>query len=532
MTQTGRYLHRRRIALLLIWLSSWTAPAFSQTPAGATRAALRLEQVELVDSGHAKRVTLQFSQPPTALKAFALGSPSRVVIDVQGSPSAFPSATYAAQDSLIQRVRVGFHKEYIRFVLDLKKGTFIPPFSIEQKQATVTASLQVLGQTAARGNRDNRTIPFADATSQVLFSRRSSPAIARALDQPTQTSQAEPVVQATRTPAAAPSPPQPVVQAARTPEPPAPAPSPSPPARASHLFRPEEQAARTRSARVPSAQADNTATAPLLMPGASLIRPSSSSPQRPAQRPYSLLSPAGTARESAARPSAGRTGAARSARSPRQLAAISPRDALRRPSKKTPPAPSLSQEARRHLGKGQILYDQGKLAEAIAEWRETARLAPNHAKARHLLGLALQDQGNTEEAVGELQTSVRLDPDNATAYVHLAQALESKGDSQGALGAYNKALELVPTSAHVHNRLGHLLAAQGDWQGAAKEWQQTTDLQPDYSYAYANLGEALEQIEKKKEALEAYQQAVLLDPAAPFASEVRRRIVRLSTDDL
>ena len=538
MTQTGRYLHRRRIALLLIWMSSWAVPAFSQTPAGAPGATLRLEQVELVDSGHAKRVTLQFSQPPTALKAFALGSPSRVVIDVQGAPRALPSATYAAQDSLIQRVRVGFHKQYIRLVLDLKQGTFIPPFSIEQKQATVIASLQILDQTAAKGNRDNTmspkdiTMPFADATSQVLFSRRSSPAIARALDQPTQTSQTEPVVQAARPPAAAPSPPQPVVQAARPPEPPAPAPSPSQPAQASRLFQPEEQAARTRRARVPSAQADNTATAPLLMPGASLIRPSSSSPQRPAQRSYSLLSPAGTARENAARPSAGRTGAARSARSPRQLAAISPRDALRRPSKKTPPAPSLSQEARRHLGKGQILYDQGKLAEAIAEWRETARLAPNHAKAHHLLGLALQDQGNTEEAVGELQTSVRLDPENATAYVHLAQALESKGDSQGALGAYNKALELVPTSAHVHNRLGHLLAAQGDWQGAVKEWQQTTDLQPDYSYAYANLGEALEQIEKKKEALEAYQQAVLLDPAAPFASEVRRRIVRLSTDDL
>ena len=127
MTQTGRYLHRRRIALLLIWLSGWAVPAFSQTPAGAPGATLRLEQVELVDSGQAKLVTLQFSQPPAALKAFALGSPSRVVIDVQGAPRALPSATYAVQDGLIQRVRVGFHKEYIRFVLDLKKGTFIPP---------------------------------------------------------------------------------------------------------------------------------------------------------------------------------------------------------------------------------------------------------------------------------------------------------------------------------------------------------------------------------------------------------------------
>ena len=532
MTQTGRYLHRRRIALLLIWMSSWAAPAFSQTPVGAPGATLRLEQVALVDSGQAKLVTLQFSQPPAALKAFALGSPPRVVIDVQGSARALPSATYATKDSLVQRVRVGFHEQYVRFVLDLKKGSFIPPFSIEQKQATVIASLQILGQTATKGNRNNEmspkdiTIPFADATSQVLFSRRSSPAIARVLDQPSQTSQAEPVA-----PSAAPATPQPVVQAARTPEPPAPAPSPSRPAQAPHLFRPEEQAARTRRARVPSAQADNTAKTPLLLPGASLIRPSPSAPQQPAQRSYSLLSPAGTARESASRSSAARSGAARSRRSPRQLAAISPRDALRRPPGKTPSPPSLSQEARRHLGKGQILYDQGKLAEAIAEWRETARLAPNHAKAHHLLGLALQDQGNTEEAVGELQTSVRLDPENATAYVHLAQALESKGDSQGALGAYNKALELVPTSAHVHNRLGHLLAAQGDWQGAVKEWQQTTKLQPDYAYAYANLGEALEQTAQKKEALEAYKQAVILDPAAPFASEVRQRIVRLSTDE-
>ena len=537
MTHTGRYPHRRRthcrVALLLAWLGGWAAPAFSQTPAGATDAALRLEQVEFVDSGNAKLVTLQFSHTPAALKAFALNSPPRVVIDVEGSPRASASATYAAQDSLIQRVRVGYHEQYIRFVLDLKEDVFIPPFSVDQQQATVIASLQVLGQTAATGNRDNKlspkdiTIPFADARSQVLFSRSGSTAMARGLDRPSQTAQTE-----RATPAAAPAAPQPVVQTARTPEPPAPAPSPSPPARAARLFRPEDQASRTRRARASSAQADATAKTPLLLPGASLLYPSTVPSPQPAQRSYTLLSPSGAARESASRSSAARSGATRSARSPRQVAAISPRDALRRPSKKTPPAPSLSQEARRHLGKGQILYDQGKLAEAITEWRETARLAPNHAKAHHLLGLALQDQGKTEEAISELQTSVRLDPENATAYVHLAQALESKGDSQGALGAYNKALELVPTSAHVHNRLGHLLAAQGDWQGAVKEWQQTTELQPDYSYAYANLGEALEQIEKKKEALEAYQQAVLLDPAAPFASEVRQRIVRLSTDDL
>ena len=539
MTHTGRYPHRRRthcrIALLLAWLGGWAAPAFSQTPAGATDAALRLEQVEFVDSGHAKLVTLQFSHTPAALKAFALNSPPRVVIDVEGSPRASASATYAAQDSLIQRVRVGYHEQYIRFVLDLKEDVFIPPFSVDQQQATVIASLQVLGQTAATGNRDNKlspkdiTIPFADARSQVLFSRSGSTAMARGLDRPSQTAQTE-----RATPAAAPAAPQPVVQTARTPEPPAPRAQPVA-ARSGSAFVParrpsvpdEESPGLLRSGgrhgqdapAPPRSFASVPVHGPFPAAGAALVHPAEPVRRGPRERKSVISRP--LRRDPVCAVTLGRW--------PPSLPAMRCAAAVQ---KKRRPRPACPRRPGVIWEKGQILYDQGKLAEAITEWRETARLAPNHAKAHHLLGLALQDQGNTEEAISELQTSVRLDPENATAYVHLAQALESKGDSQGALSAYNKALELVPTSAHVHNRLGHLLAAQGDWQGAVKEWQQTTELQPDYSYAYANLGEALEQIEKKKEALEAYQQAVLLDPAAPFASEVRQRIVRLSTDDL
>ena len=523
----GRHSHRRRtyrrVALLLVWIFSWAVPAFSQA---ASHTGLHLEQVELVDTGQGKLVSLQFSQPPDALKSFALGSPPRVVIDVQGPIRPLASARYAAQDSLIRRVRVGFHKQYIRFVLDLKKGV-IPPFSVEQKQDLVIASLQVSGQASP------------DAPAQILFSHSGATRKTRAVAELSQTSRTEPAA-----PPTAPATPtsQPAVQAARTPEPIPPPTSPPQTAPASRLFlpgvRPPTQTRASRSTGS-SAQADSKAAVPRLLPGASLLRPSTS-PQT-TRKPFSLLSPSVAGRQPSAvpAPSVSRTSRSRTPATPaqskrprRQLAAISPKDALSRPPKKTPSPPSLSREARRHLGKGQILYDQGKVAEAIVEWRETARLAPTNAKAHHLLGLALQDQGNTEEAVGKLQTSVRLDPANATAYVHLAQALESKGDSKGALGAYNKALKLVPTSAHVHNRLGHLLASQGDWQGAANEWQHTTELQPDYAYAYANLGEALEQIEQKKEALEAYKQAVILDPAAPFAAEVRKRIVRLSTDAL
>ena len=547
MTQKrrGRHSHRRRphrwVVLLVAWIGSWPGPVFSQ--AGS----LRLEQVELSDTGHRKLVSLQFSQPPAALKAFALGSPPRVVIDVQGPIRPVASARYAARDSLIQRVRVGFHQEYIRFVLDLRKS-FIPPFSVEQTQERVIASLQVPGQEATA------------APAQVLFARRGTtrktpagtglsqtgpPAVQAAPEEATRdhserfqvTSQTgPPAVQAAQTPE--PPPPAPATiaakinagssdTAAQTPEPPPPAPAP-------RLVLPEAR----QPVQVRASRSAGDAPVPRLVPGASLLRPSPA-PQAPRQA-YSLLNPVTVPSGSAAasrQPSVAPAPSRSPSQPPgapapsRQLAALSPNDALSQPARKAPSGSSLSSSARRHLGKGQILYDQGKVDEAVVEWRETARLAPNNAKAHHLLGLALQDQGKTGEAISTLQTSVRLDPGNATAYVHLAQALESKGDRKGALDAYNKARKLVPTSAHVHNRLGHLLASTGDWQGAAREWRQTTELQPDYAYAYANLGEALEKIEQNNEALDAYKQAVILDPAAPFAAEVRKRIVRLSTDE-
>lgn len=521
----GRHSHRRRphrwVVLLVAWIGSWAGPVFSQ--AGS----LRLEQVKLSETGHGKLVSLQFSQPPAALKAFALGSPPRVVIDVQGPIRPVASARYAARDSLIQRVRVGFHQQYIRFVLDLKKN-FIPPFSVEQTQERVIASLQVPGQEATA------------APAQVLFARRGPPRKTPAGTGLSQTGPPPaPPEEATRNhserfqvtsqtgPPPAPPTPPPAVQAAQTPEPPPPAPAP-------RLVLPEAR----QPVQVRASRSAGEAPVPRLVPGASLLRPSPA-PQAPRQA-YSLLNPVTVPSGSAAasrQPSVAPAPSRSPSRPPgapapsRQLAALSPNDVLSQPARKAPSRSGLSSSARRHLGKGQILYDQGKVAEAVVEWRETARLAPNNAKAHHLLGLALQDQGKTGEAISTLQTSVRLDPENATAYVHLAQALESEGDRNGALDAYNKALKLVPTSAHIHNRLGHLLASTGDWQGAAREWRQTTELQPDYAYAYANLGEALEQIEQNNEALDAYKQAVVLDPAAPFAAEVRKRIVRLSTDE-
>ena len=218
---------------------------------------------------------------------------------------------------------------------------------------------------------------------------------------------------------------------------------------------------------------------------------------------------------------------------PPPLPAPAPQPAAEPPAQPSDPVPprSLSSQALLHLRQGQEFYDKGDLNKAIAEWRETVRLAPTNAKAHHLLGLALGDHGARDEAIGMLQVSLRLDPNNAMAHVHLARTLEANGDTQEAVAAYRKALRLVPTSSYIHDRLGHIFAAQGQHQAAADEWQQAIALDPDYAYTHANLGEALESLGQKTQALVAYERAIELDPQASFASEVQRRITRLRASE-
>ncbi len=86
-------------------------------------------------------MVLQFSQAPSAIHAFPLSTPTRLVIDVIGPVLPHPSAAYPAKDTLLRRVRVGAHPQHLRFVLDLK-GEKLPAFSVEQQGNQVRAVLQ------------------------------------------------------------------------------------------------------------------------------------------------------------------------------------------------------------------------------------------------------------------------------------------------------------------------------------------------------------------------------------------------------
>jgi len=199
-----------------------------------------------------------------------------------------------------------------------------------------------------------------------------------------------------------------------------------------------------------------------------------------------------------------------------------------------------------HNNFGNILKEQGKLAEAISHYSEALRINPNYSYAHNNLGLALQDQGKLAEAISHYSAALRINAQYAEAYSNLGTALREQGRFQEAIYYFTEAVLLKPELLKPYINLGETLAAQGKYGEAAEFYaralrinpelvevhynlgtilfsQRNTDeaiahfreavrLKPDYAKAYNNLGNALLVQGKVDEAVDNFQQALRLKP--------------------
>jgi len=131
--------------------------------------------------------------------------------------------------------------------------------------------------------------------------------------------------------------------------------------------------------------------------------------------------------------------------------------------------------AYRHLGR--MLLDQGRPreAEAVANLRKAAELAPASATAHGDLGIALMRQGRLDESLAELRKSLDLDSRYAPGYYNLGLVLERKGETGEAIRQWQKALEINPQYEEAHDSLGNALYARGSVAEALAHWRQGTN---------------------------------------------------------
>jgi tetratricopeptide (TPR) repeat protein len=201
-----------------------------------------------------------------------------------------------------------------------------------------------------------------------------------------------------------------------------------------------------------------------------------------------------------------------------------------------------------HVNLGVALHDQGKVEEAIAEYREALRidplytsprcnlvdcliklgkreeaeavaregirLQPNEAAFHHNLGNALGQLDKWEEAISEYRESLRLDPKLASADTALAVDLFKHGKRDESLAKFREIVRMNPESAESHYNLGVTLGMLGRIDEALAEYRETLRLKPDHQQALVNLAGILTEQGKPEEVVAAYREALRHRPDA------------------
>ena len=166
--------------------------------------------------------------------------------------------------------------------------------------------------------------------------------------------------------------------------------------------------------------------------------------------------------------------------------------------------------ARVNLGK--VLYQEGRLAEAAAEFREAIRLQPDSPEAHADLGNCLEVEGLPEDARGEYAAALAINPGFAGARYDLGLSLLKSGGLEEALAQLRRTLEADPGHAAARNTLGLALAGLGRLPEAMEQYRLALGLDPKIPEAHLNLGNALFKLGRPQEAVAEYRLALSLEP--------------------
>lgn len=160
---------------------------------------------------------------------------------------------------------------------------------------------------------------------------------------------------------------------------------------------------------------------------------------------------------------------------------------------------------------------------AEREVRAALKLRPDFGEARNSLGMIYADQGKLREAIAEYRAALR-NLSYATpqyAYFNLASAAFRLGDYLEAADSYTRYLEIEPGNAEAHQSLGVSYARLGRLADAERAFTAALRIRPDSVRSSYELGMVLFKLGRKEEASAQFRRVVELDPRGELGEQSR-----------
>jgi Flp pilus assembly protein TadD len=166
------------------------------------------------------------------------------------------------------------------------------------------------------------------------------------------------------------------------------------------------------------------------------------------------------------------------------------------------------------LGSGYL--EDGRAADAVAEFAEAVRLAPTSDR-HYALGSALSQERRFAEAALHFEEALRMKPDSPEALYGLGVVRQQQGRLDEAIELYRRAIQLNLHYANAHYNLGRALADQGNAEAAITEYRRALELRPDDAEAHRGLAVALASANAVAEAVAEYRASLAQDPDSSSA---------------
>ncbi len=159
-----------------------------------------------------------------------------------------------------------------------------------------------------------------------------------------------------------------------------------------------------------------------------------------------------------------------------------------------------------YVGNAQVRA--GKLADAVASYRQAIHLDQDVATAHTNLGHALSELGKLKDAEATLIRAAELDPKNPRTFFELGKTLQRQGNNPQAADAYRRAISLKPDYTEALNNYGNTLTNLRRFDLAAAAFDDALAIRPHYARADYNRGFLFHMMGRYDEARQSYRQAI------------------------
>jgi tetratricopeptide (TPR) repeat protein len=155
----------------------------------------------------------------------------------------------------------------------------------------------------------------------------------------------------------------------------------------------------------------------------------------------------------------------------------------------------------------------------LGYWRDsetlfahTLAVTKNNDVACVNLGVALEQEGKLADALAEYHAAEKLAPGRYQIHNNLGNLLDNLGQPDAALLEYREAIRLDPKPPFLHDSLGIVLAESGRFAEAMNEFTNAAKLDSTYPWPHFQMAKALLKQGRDAEGVDEFFKALQLDP--------------------